>query len=226
MSLPRKMIGIHAYCNLITQKGYGVVEIQIWGDFECPFSYLQTIVLLKLKQKYADQIEIQWKSFELFTRENFSAPSPEYLHNLEIASKELIAIEEHLHFFAPKNLPNIRLAQESVYYAASENKSLEMAHAIFRAFFNLKTDISDQNEISEIAKSVGLNILALNEALDDAIYTKQVVWDEQEFKTMGFVPVPAMMIGERNFSPRSFMPITGFKSFDELDQIISQINLS
>ncbi len=201
-----------------------MVEIQIWGDFECPFSYLQTIVLLKLKEKYPEKLEIHWKSFELFTRENFSAPSQEYLKNLDTASQELIAIEEHLHFFSPKVLPNIRLAQESVYYARAENKSLEMAHAIFKAFFNLKTDISDQNEILEIAKSIGLDTTVLNEALDDAIFTKQVVLDEKEFKTMGFQAVPAIMIGERDFSPRSFMPIMGFKTYEELDKIISQIN--
>lgn len=132
-----------------------MVEIQIWGDFECPFSYLQILVLLKLKEKYSEKLMINWKSFELNTRENFSKPSEEYLKNLEIASKELIAIEEHLNFLKPKTLPNIRLAQESVYYANTENKSLEMANAIFNAFFNIKIDISDQNAILEIAKALG-----------------------------------------------------------------------
>lgn len=200
-----------------------MVEIQIWGDFECPFSYLQTIVLLKLKEKYSEKLVINWKSFELYTRENFSKPSEEYLKNLEIASKELIAIEEHLNFLKPKALPNIRLAQESVYYAYTENKSLEMANAIFNAFFNIEIDISDQNAILEIAKSIGLDTTYLNEALDDAIFTKQVVLDEKEFKTMGFQAVPAMIIGEKDFSPRSFMPLMGFKTYEELDKIISQI---
>jgi predicted DsbA family dithiol-disulfide isomerase len=202
-----------------------MVEIQIWGDFECPFCYLQTIVLLKLKKQYAEKLVIHWKSFELNTRLNFTQPTEEYLKNLEIAATELIAIEEHLNFMKPKVLPNIRLAQESVYYASSENKSLEMANAIFNAFFNHELDISDQNQILTIAKNVGIDSIGLNEALDDAIYTRQVILDEREFQTMGFSAVPAMMIGERNFSPRSFLPLVGFKTYEELNRIISQIKI-
>lgn len=200
-----------------------MIEIQIWGDFECPFSYLQTIVLLKLKEKYKDNLFIQWKSFELFTRENFSTPSEDYLKNLEMASQELIAIEEHLNFLNPTVLPNIRLAQESVYFASNENKSLEMANAIFHAFFSMGLDISDQYKILEIAKNVGLDTISLEKTLDDAIFTDQVILDENEFKTLGFQAVPSMIIGEKDFSPRSFMPLTGFKSYEELDVIISHI---
>ena len=98
-----------------------------------------------------------------------------------------------------------------------------MANAIFNAFFNHRIDISDQDEIIEIAKSIGLNSSELNEVLDDAIYTKQVLLDEKEFKVLGFQAIPAMIIGEKNFSPRSFMPIVGYKTYTELDQIISKI---
>jgi predicted DsbA family dithiol-disulfide isomerase len=200
-----------------------MIELQIWGDFECPFSYLQTIVLMKLKEKYQEKLAICWKSVEMNARENFTTPSEEYLKNLQIASEELIAKEHHLNFFKPKMLPNIRLAQESIYYADTQHLSLEMANAIFNAFFNHRIDISDQDEIIEIAKSISLNSHELNEVLDDAIYTKQVLLDEKEFKVLGFQAIPAMIIGERNFSPRSFMPVVGYKTYIELDQIISKI---
>jgi len=200
-----------------------MIELQIWGDFECPFSYLQTFVLIKLKEKYQEKLVICWKSVEMNARENFTTPSEEYLKNLEIASEELIAKEHHLNFLKPKILPNIRLAQESIYYADTQHLSLEMANAIFNTFFNHRIDISDQDEIIEIAKSIGLNSSELNEVLDDAIYTKQVLLDEKEFKVLGFQAIPAMIIGEKNFSPRSFMPVVGYKTFIELDQIISKI---
>lgn len=201
-----------------------MVELQIWGDFECPFSYLQTIVLLKLKEKYKEKIVIQWRSVEMNPRENFTTPSPDYLMNLEIASTELIAKELHLNFLKPKTLPNIRLAQESIYFADTQHISLIMANAIFNAFFNLRLDISDQDEILNIGKSVGLDANLLNKALDDALYTKQVLQDEKEFKILGFQAIPAMVIGEKDFSPRSFMPVVGYKTYSELDNIISKIN--
>jgi len=181
-----------------------MIELQIWGDFECPFSYLQTIVLMKLKEKYQEKLVICWKSLEMNARENFTTPSEDYLKNLEIASQELIAKEHHLNFLKPKILPNIRLAQESIYYADTQHLSLEMANAIFNAFFNHRIDISDQDEIIEIAKSIGLNSSELNEVLDDAIYTKQVLIDEKEFKVLGFQAIPAMTIGGEEFLTKKF----------------------
>jgi predicted DsbA family dithiol-disulfide isomerase len=200
-----------------------MIELQIWGDFECPFSYLQTIVLLKLKEKYKEKLTIYWKSYELNTREQFTNPSEEYLKNLQIASDEIIAKEHHLNFSKPKILPNIRLAQESIYFADTQDLSLQMANAIFNAFFEHGIDISDQDEILKIGQSVGLDSNDLNKALDDALYTNKVLHDEGEFKLLGFQAIPAMIVGEKDFSPRSFMPLVGYKTLNELDQIISKI---
>lgn len=213
----------HTVNECITLVKELMIELQIWGDFECPFSYLQTIVLLKLKEKYKERIVIDWRSVEMNTRENFTTPSEEYIKNLEIASKELIAKENHLSFYKPKTLPSIRLAQESIHYANTQRKSLEMANAIFNAFFNHGIDISDQDEILDIGKSIDLDTKELNKALDDALFTEQVLLDEKEFKTLGFPAIPAMMIGEKDFSPRSFMPVVGYTTYSELDQIISKI---
>ena len=69
-------------------------------------------------------------------RENFSSPSPDYLESLRLAAKEHIAVDQQLRFLEPKTLPNIRIAQESVYFADTQNLSLEMAHAIFESFFD------------------------------------------------------------------------------------------
>jgi hypothetical protein len=33
-----------------------------------------------------------------------------------------------------------------------------------------------------------------------------------------------MVIGEKDFSPRSFMPVIGYKTYSELDNIISKID--
>ena len=98
-----------------------------------------------------------------------------------------------------------------------------MANAIFNAFFNHGIDISDQDEIIEIGRSIDLDTKELNKALDDALFTEQVLHDEKEFKILGFQAIPAMMIGEKDFSPRSFMPVVGYKTYLELDLIISKI---
>ena len=71
-----------------------------------------------------------------------------------------------------------------------------------------------------LAEQVGIEPNALREAFDDGVVTKQVIADEEEFKANGFQGVPAMLIGEKNFSPKSFMPVTGYTNIDELEKLI------
>ena len=71
-----------------------------------------------------------------------------------------------------------------------------------------------------IAGKVGINQQDLRIALDNGSLTKHVMKDEQEFRTYGFQGLPAMLIGEKDFSPKSFMPITGYKNMAELTELL------
>lgn len=68
----------------------------------------------------------------------------------------------------------------------------------------------------EIASQSGVNVQRFRGALDYGVLTKHVMTDEREFKTYGFQGLPAMLIGEKEFSLKSFMPVTGYKTLDEL----------
>jgi predicted DsbA family dithiol-disulfide isomerase len=97
-----------------------------------------------------------------------------------------------------------------------------LARALFDAFFLRELDISSEEVVMKIATQVGIDIVQLRQALDYGKLTKHVMADEQEFKTYGFQGLPAMLIGEKNFSPRSFMPMTGYKTFEELLEILPE----
>jgi len=197
-----------------------MIQIQIWADFECPYSYFQTIVLEKLHAKYQDRLEIVWRAFELTPIDGNVLPSQSYTDNHEAAKSEPVVTEEGLELSLPKFLTYTWLAQESVYFANSQGLSLKLARALFDAFFLHGFDISNEDVVMRIATQVGVDIQKLRQALDNGELTKHVIADEQEFKTYGFQGLPAMLIGEKNFSPRSFMPITGYKTFDELLEIL------
>jgi|UniRef100_UPI004047977A predicted DsbA family dithiol-disulfide isomerase len=197
-----------------------MMQIQIWADFECPFCYLQTIVLGQLKAKYQDKIEIIWRAFELSPIEGKTIPSPSYIHHLEIAKNELIVAQEGLDLLMPEFLTYTWLAQESVYFANAQGLSLRLARELYDAFFLRGSDISNEEVVIEIASQSGLDVQRLREALDYGVLTKHVIADEQEFKTYGFQGLPAMLIGEKEFSPKSFLPITGYKTLDELIGLI------
>lgn len=197
-----------------------MMQIQIWADFECPYCYFQTIVLSQLKARYQDKVEITWKAFELSpVEDNVSLPQS-YINSFEVAKSESIVAEESLNLLIPKYLTCTWLAQESVYFANSQGLSLKLARVLFDAFFLKGLDISNEEVVMQLAVQSGINEQLLREALDCGGLTKQVMADEEEFKTYGFQGSPAMLIGEKDFSPKSFIPITGYKTLDELIKLL------
>lgn len=143
-------------------------------------------------------------------------PPKSYIDNLDMARQEAIVVDEGLNLLTPKFLAHTWLAQESVYFANSQGLSLKLARALFDAFFLKGSDICNEEVVMQIASESGIDTQRLRQALDNGELTKHVMADEQEFKTYGFQGLPAMLIGEKDFSPKSFMPITGYKTFDEL----------
>lgn len=197
-----------------------MIQIQIWGDFECPYSYLQTVALAKLKERYRDGIEVIWRAIELAPTVGTAPPSESYLKKLQQAAAEPIVQEEQLVLNAPAFLTYTWLAQESVCFANKHGKSLQLALAIFKAVFSQGGNISNEDHIITLAEQVGIEPDALREAFDDGVVTKQVIADEEEFKANGFQGVPVMLIGEKNFSPKSFIPVMGYTAVDELEKLI------
>jgi predicted DsbA family dithiol-disulfide isomerase len=173
-----------------------------------------------LKEKYQDKIEIVWRAFELSPIEGNILPSKSYIVNLDEAREESIVQLEHLNLLMPKYLTYTWLAQESVYFANSQGLSLKLARALFDAFFSQGLDISNEEVVMQLAVQSGINEQLLREALDSGGLTKHIMADEQEFKTYGFQGLPAMLIGEKDFSPKSFMPISGYKTFEEIISLL------
>lgn len=197
-----------------------MIQIQIWADFECPYCYFQTIALEKLQARYQEKLEIVWRAFELSPVEGNVSLSRAYIDNFNTAREEPIVQEENLDLLIPKFLTYTWLAQESVYFANKQGLSLKLARALFDAFFLKGLDISDEEVVLQIALQSGIDARLLRQALDNGELTKHVMADEQEFKTYGFQGLPAMLIGEKDFSPKSFTPIMGYRTFDELIKLI------
>jgi len=197
-----------------------MMQIQVWADFECPYSYFQTIVLEKIQAKYQDRVEIVWRAFELSPVDSNTVPSKSYINTFDQARLEPIVADEGLKLLTPKFLTYTWLAQESVYFANSQGLSLQLARALFDAFFLQGLDISNEDIVLQIASQSGIDSQLLRQALDNGSLTKHVMTDEQEFKIYGFQGLPAMLIGQKDFSPKSFMPISGYKTFEEIISLL------
>ncbi|QKM62142.1 DsbA family protein [Polynucleobacter antarcticus] len=197
-----------------------MIQIQIWGDFECPYTYYQVLVLSKLKKQYSSNIDILWRAPKLPIKKGSSVPDQSYIDNFQTAALDSIVDENQLKMRIPKLLRDTWLIQECALYANTLDKTLPFTTKIFEALFKKGTDISLEIEILKIAEKVGLNPEILRGILNTGTYTKQTILDANEYQTYGFQGIPAMLIGEKNFSPRSFSPITGYKTFEQLLKLI------
>ena len=161
-----------------------------------------------------------WRAFELSPVEGNIAPSTAYLANLSSARSEPIVALERLNLLTPQYLTYTWLAQESVCFANSRGLSLKLARALFDAFFLQGLDISNEEVVMRLALENGIDTDLLRNALDNGELTKYVMADEQEFRTYGFQGLPAMLIGEKDFSPKSFTPISGYKTTEEIISLL------
>lgn len=192
-----------------------MMQIQIWGDFECPYSYLQAVALSQL-QKLHPEMEVIWRAPNLVPIPDQTPPSASYLNNLVMARGETLVGQEKLTLNTPSYLSNPWLAYESICFANHQGLSLRLALALYEAYFTHNSDIGNEQHLLAIATQVGMDAQALSEAFDAGVLTKQVMQDCQEFQTMGFQGTPAMLIGEKDFSPRSFSPVNGFTPLADL----------
>lgn len=197
-----------------------MIQIQIWVDFECPYSYFQALTLNHLQAAYPNRIEVLGRAIELSPNKLSAAPSQKYIDQLQIAHQEPIVQTHQLRLEIPKQLGDTWLAQESICFANQHQLALPFMIAVFEAFFAHGIDITNEAEILKIAEAVGLDPDKLLEALNSGVLTKQVILDVEEFTVCHFQGVPAMLFGEKNFSPRSFSPVYGYKPLNDLIQLI------
>ena len=58
-------------------------RISVWSDYVCPFCYLELPVLDRLQAEHAEEVEIDWRAFELRPEPAPTLdPNGEYLHRV------------------------------------------------------------------------------------------------------------------------------------------------
>jgi len=58
-------------------------RISVWSDYVCPFCYLELPVLDRLQAEHAEEVEIDWRAFELRPEPAPTLdPNGDYLHRV------------------------------------------------------------------------------------------------------------------------------------------------
>jgi predicted DsbA family dithiol-disulfide isomerase len=191
-------------------------QVDVWSDFVCPWCFLASISLEKLKDSHG--VEVIWHSYEL--RPKGSPPMPEsYRARIEAAQPQLRAIAKDTYGVVLNSGPfgiDSRLALISDKYAASQGKGAEYHDATFRAYWLDGRNIEDRTVLREIAESVGLDGKAFLASLDKPDYEEEVVADIEQAQSFGLSGVPAMIFAGKYL-------VSGAQPYDTLVNVLKQV---
>jgi predicted DsbA family dithiol-disulfide isomerase len=172
------------------------MKIEIWSDIVCPFCYIGKRHLEQALKNTGKQVEIEWKSFQLdptVTREDAGASVVEHL-----AAKKGMSVEQvngmmnHVETMATNAGLDMKLrssfvmntfhAHRVLHFAKSIGKGAELKEAFLNAHFTDNLNLNEDENLIQVAVSVGLNeedvlrVLHSNEfeeAVNEDAYTAQ-----------------------------------------------------
>jgi predicted DsbA family dithiol-disulfide isomerase len=200
------------------------LRIDVWSDYVCPFCYLELPSIRRLEARFAGQLNVVWRAFELRPEPNPTLdPNGEYLATTWAQSVYPMAAERGMNLKLPPVQPRSRKALESALFANRHGSFAQMHEALFRAFFEQGRDIGDTDVLCEIAGENGLEPDTLRHALDHHHYTSQVLDDEQLAHTLGVTGVPAMLLRMADMPWQRAVPIRGAVPYDTLEPAISEL---
>ena len=196
------------------------LQLSVWSDYVCPFCYLELPELDRLQNELGDEVEIEWRAFELRPEPQPTLdPGGDYLHRLWNASVYPMAAERGMTLRLPPVQPRSRKALEAAEFAKQRGRFDAMHRALFRAFFEHGLDIGDLEVLQSIAASCGLDPAELKQALVEGRFTGKIAADQALASELRIGGVPATLVqsGEKGL----LMP--GAQPFAELKRVVERL---
>lgn len=190
------------------------MKVEIWSDLMCPFCYIGKRRFEQALQqfKYADKIEVEWKSFQL-NPDMETDPDQninEYLAETKGWSLEQarqmnqrvteMAKEVGLEYKMDQAVgANSFDAHRLIQFAKENNKGAEAEEALFSAYFTDSKNIADHETLLKIADTIGLDIDETQTVLKSDRYTNQVKHDIEIASSINIRGVPFFLF-DRKFA--------------------------
>lgn len=203
------------------------LTLDIWSDMLCPFCYIgkRNLDTALAQFPHATDIDIRWHSYQL-------APNLEY--NPDKDAHQALADHKGMPYETAKQL-NTQVAQMAaqagisfdldtmkwanslpahhlLQWAKTQGKAHEMEERLFEAVFVKGENISEPQQLINIAKELGLSEVEAKEAITTEKFTQAVQEDIQNAQYVGLRGVPHFVINEEGaFSgalpPENFLQI-------------------
>ena len=206
------------------------MKIEIWSDIMCPFCYIgkRRLESALADFEYADQVQIEWKSF-LLNPDMVTDPSKstlEYLSETKGWSKaqthqvtqqvvEMAAGEGLTYHMDKTVVANAKNAHRLLQLAKTLGKGGEMKERLLKAYFTEGANIDDKSTLTKLATEVGLESGRVQQCLDSNEFSDKVDQDIHESRLIGVRGVPFFVL-DRKYG------ISGAQPKEAFEQTISK----
>lgn len=191
------------------------MEIKIWADFACPYSYMGEKQLMDIidKQGLIDKVRIQFLSYQL----DPNAPAiptetmlQHFMSGHEYTEEQSLHLMERITKMASRVGLDYKLAttpvcstfdahrlMEYAQATTSQTTSIKLNFALFHANFIENLRLSDHEVLLSIAVKCGLNADEVKAVLESDRYSDQVRAEEQEVdQRKDFDLIPYMVFND------------------------------
>ena len=185
------------------------MKVEIWSDVVCPFCYIGKRQFEEAlgRFEHADQVEIEWRSFELDPSAPAEREGDQVQHLADkygmsradaLAAQDRVLasaarVDLHLDFERARS-GNTFDAHRLIHLAAEHGLQGEAEERLFAAYFANGEAIGDPAVLAAIGVELGLPADEVDRVLGSDAYADAVRADEEEARALGVTGVPFFVV--------------------------------
>ncbi|MDZ7715523.1 MAG: DsbA family oxidoreductase [Balneolaceae bacterium] len=188
------------------------MKVEIWSDVVCPYCYIGKRRLESALQEFdhAEDIEIQWKSFQLQPDAETKPNMNVVKHLSEVKGWPIeqadqmtrhvtdMAAEEGLEYnFDQAVVANTFKAHRFIHFAQTKDKGGEAKEALLRAYFTEGRNIDDNDTLVHMAEELGLEAEETRSMLKSDKFSNAVKQDVVSAQNMNIRGVPFFLFNRK-----------------------------
>ena len=188
------------------------MKVKIWSDVVCPYCYIgkREFEDALARFPHKDEVEVEWKSFELDREAPVRSPADMYDHlakkygKTREEAKAMVAgvVERARSVGLEYDIENTVMgssfdAHRLIQFAKTKGKSSAAEERLFKGYFILGEHIGDHSVLKGIGEEIGLEGPAVEDMLAGDAFTEAVHGDEYEAQQIGVRGVPFFVLDSK-----------------------------
>ena len=189
------------------------MRIDFVSDVACPWCAVGLASLEQALARIGDDIQAQiyFQPFELnpqlgpegedtaeYMAKKYGLTEAQRAQNMEHIRQRGAELGFTFHPDGRSRIVNTFDAHRLLHWAGIEGKQSQLKHALLRAYFTDRADVSDRDTLLRIAGEVGLPQAQARDILESDRYVADVRAAEQVFQRSGINSVPSIILNQRH----------------------------